>query len=418
MVVRVYDGVEDYEAEADDCASRPYIAIKKCRMLRSGVQLYARDEVPGELIERLPEASRSKEVFRVYRRPEAVVKHLKDFNYLPLVNGHPSVDITPDNHKQYEIGRVGGQATLSVLDDGNVYVENELIMDDRQAFAEYKGGKQELSIGLEAVWVVSDNADWDFEVVDFTNVNHLALVPRGRAGALAKITDTMAAVSRSIMLGGNSMNGFLKMFGIGKNKDGAADFKLSKAVMDCAAKIADSSTKPEDAEAEVTKVMGYVSRLGDSDDRKVLVGAVRDALTGAADLVSAEAEAKQKVADAIDGLYAKCQQADEARAKAAVDDVLKGCVDGKDKNKDGKDKDDGGKDKDKGDDKGAQKDTAEVIEAAIAKALDGKIEGLVDKAVKNALGMAGGAGKTVTGQQTDGAPQFDEADLIQNAWGL
>lgn len=212
------------------------------------------------------------------------------------------------------------------------------------------------------------------------------------------------------------MNGFLKMFGIGKNKDGAADFKLSKAVFDCAAKIADAKTKPEETEAEVTKVMGQVARLGDSDDRKVLVGMVQDALKGATDLVAADEEAKKKVADAIDGLYGKCQDADEAKTKAVIDEVLKGCGDGKGE-PEKKDDDGKGKGKDEPEKKDApQKDTAEIIEAAIAKALDSKIDTLVQGAVNKALGIENKGG--VTGQQADNAPQFSDADLLQNAWGM
>ena len=100
MKVCVHDGTESYETEADDCGTKPYIAIKKCRMLRSDIQLYTRDEVPEQLLNELPEEKRNQKVFRVYRRPEAVVKHLKDFNYIPLANNHPDVDITPDNRKE------------------------------------------------------------------------------------------------------------------------------------------------------------------------------------------------------------------------------------------------------------------------------------------------------------------------------
>ena len=427
MIVRVHDGVEEYETEADDCGSKPYIAVKKCRMLRSGIQLYTRDEVPQELLAQLPEEKRNKTIFKVYRRPEAVVKHLKDFNYIPLANDHPAVDITPDNRKTYEVGRAGGQATLETLDDGNVYVENDLIFDDRKAFDDYKNGKRQLSIGLQAVWTISDSPDYDFEVPDFTNVNHVALVNRGRAGAQAKVMDTMAAVSRSIDInfrkngtGGFSMN-FLKMFGIGKNKD-AASFCLSKAVLDCASELAKDGITKEQADEAVAGVMDHVVRLGDSEDRKVLTGMVRDALVGAVELNEADAEAKKKVADALDALYKKCQDADDEKAKAAVEDALKG--------KDDKDKDDkAGKKDDKADKKddkaegenkdgcGGQKDTAEVIEAAIAKALDAqKIDEKIEAAVSKALGIDGNKPKA-KGQQTDSAGYaFDTADLAMNAW--
>ena len=422
MIVRIHDGNEVYETEADDCGSKPYIAIKKCRMLRSGIQLYTRDEVPQELLNELPEAKRNQKIFKVYRRPEAIVKHLKDFNYIPLANNHPEVDITPDNRKEYEVGRAGGLAGLVTLKDGNVYVENDLIFDDRAAYNEYVNGKRELSIGLQAVWVVSDSPEYDFEVPDFTNVNHVALVTRGRAGHEAKVMDTMAAVSRSIDTnfrecgtGGYGMN-FLKMFGIGKNKD-AATFCLSKAVLDCAAKLAKEGITEDEANTEVKAVMDSVVRLGDSEDRKVLTGMVRDALTGAKDLNSADEEAKKKVADALDALYKKCQDADDEKAKQAVEDALKGKEPDKKDDKDGEGKGDEKKGENK-DGCGSQKDTAEIVEAAIAKALDAQkasIGDMIDVAVKKALGVEGHKPEA-KGQQTDNAPAFDAVDLAIDAW--
>ena len=427
MVVRIHDGNEVYETEADDCGSKPYIAIKKCRMLRSGIQLYTRDEVPKELLNELPEEKRNQKVFRVYRRPEAIVKHLKDFNYIPLANNHPDVDITPDNRKEYEVGRAGGLAGLVTLKDGNVYVENDLIFDDRAAYNEYVNGKRELSIGLQAVWKVSDSPDYDFEVPDFTNVNHVALVTRGRAGHEAKVMDTMAAVSRSIDInfrengtGGFGMN-FLKMFGIGKTKD-AATFCLSKAVMDCAAKLAVKGITEDEANAEVKAVMENVVRLGDSEDRKVLTGMVRDALVGAEELNGADEEAKKKVCDALDALYKKCQDADDEKAKAAVEDALKGKEDPKDKKDDKKPedkKDDKGK-KEEGkteDGCGSQKDTAEVVAEAVAKALDAqKLDDKIEAAVAKALGI-GKEKPEAQGQQTDSAGAgFSAEDLAIDAW--
>jgi hypothetical protein len=308
--------------------------------------------------------------------------------------------------------------------DGNVYVENDLIFDDRAAYNEYVNGKRELSIGLQAVWVVSDSPDYDFEVPDFTNVNHVALVTRGRAGHEAKVMDTMAAVSRSIDnnfrdngTGGFGMN-FLKMLGIGKTKD-AATFCLSKAVMDCATKLAVDGITEDEANTEVKAVMEHVVRLGDSEDRKVLTGMVRDALTGAKELTEADAEAKKKVADAIDALYAKCVDADDEKAKAAIEDALKGKEDPKKDDKDGKKDDEGKGDEDKGANKdgcGSQKDTAEVVAEAVAKAMDAaNLDEKIEAAVAKALGI-GKEKPEANGQQTDSAPSFDAADLAMDAW--
>ena len=216
---------------------------------------------------------------------------------------------------------------------------------------------------------------------------------------------------------------FLGMFGIGKNKD-AATFCLSKAVLDCATKLAKDGITEEEANTEVKAVMDHVVRLGDSEDRKVLTGMVRDALTGAKELDGADAEAKKKVADALDALYKKCQDADDEKAKAAVEDALKGKDDkGKDdKEGDGKDDKEGKKDdKAEGENKdgcGSQKDTSELIEAAISKALDAqKIDEKIEAAVSKALGLNGGKPEA-KGQQTDAGitPAYDAADLAIDAW--
>ena len=52
------------------------------------------------------------------------------------------------------------------------------------------------------------------------------------------------------------------------------------------------------ANAEVKAVMENVVRLGDSEDRKVLTGMVRDALTGAKEVGGADEEAMKKVVSA------------------------------------------------------------------------------------------------------------------------
>ena len=63
--------------------NKSYIAVKKCRMLRSGVQYYLKEEVPQSLLDELPLEVRNKKFFSVYRKPEAIIKHLSDFNCDP-----------------------------------------------------------------------------------------------------------------------------------------------------------------------------------------------------------------------------------------------------------------------------------------------------------------------------------------------
>ena len=192
--------------------------------------------------------------------------------------------------------------------------------------------------------------------------------------------------------------------------------------MDCAAKLAVKGITEDEANAEVKAVMENVVRLGDSEDRKVLTGMVRDALVGAEELNGADEEAKKKVCDALDALYKKCQDADDEKAKAAVEDALKGKKDPEDdKDGEGKEKKDnkGKGEEDKGANKdgcGSQKDTAEVVAEAVAKALDAqKLDDKIEAAVAKALGI-GKEKPEANGQQTDSASSFDAADLAMNAW--
>ena len=214
---------------------------------------------------------------------------------------------------------------------------------------------------------------------------------------------------------------FLKMFGIGKTKD-AATFCLSKAVMDCAAKLAVKGITEDEANAEVKAVMENVVRLGDSEDRKVLTGMVRDALVGAEELNGADEEAKKKVCDALDALYKKCQDADDEKAKAAVEDALKGKEDPEDKKDDKKPEDkkddEGKKEEGKAEDGcGSQKDTSEVVAEAVAKAMDAaKLDEKIEAAVAKALGI-GKEKPEAKGQQTDSmGAGFSAEDLAIDAW--
>lgn len=421
-----YVTCEQLDESMPENEGKSYVAVKRCRMLRSGVQLYARDEVPAELLKELPLEKQSQAIFKVYRKPEAVVKHLKDFNYIAFVNTHPDVDVTPDNYKQLSIGNVGGTAKLVTLDDGNVYVENEVVFTDKEAYQEYKDGKKEVSIGLMAMWKLSDSAEYDFEVYDFENVNHLALVPRARAGKQAAILDSNTVVDRisKINLGGNHMR-FLGLLGIKKaSKD--AD-TLSAKLFAGVAQIK-KEMKDEDVEKVVNTVMDCINPLGETEQKKVLVGIVTDAFANTDAVMGADEEAKKKLADSVDKLYAKCQEHDAAEAQKVIDDACgseKKAEDEKaDEEKKVEDEKPAEKDEKKDEEKKDEGKTndADVIgaavESAVSKALDSlNIDAKVEEAVKKALNLEDSNKPKANGAVTDGAADMDISDLLPNGWG-
>ncbi len=389
-------------------ASGVSIAVKNCRMLRSGVLYYSKDEVPEEFLSRVPD----KAVYSVYRRPEAVVACFKDCNYIHLVNDHPTKNmLTHNNWKQYSVGRSGGIATLTVLDDKNVYVENEVLFDDEEAYNAYSAGKTELSIGItDADWIISENPKYDFEQVALRGVNHVALVAAGRSGVNARVLDTAAHVNK--LLGGNGMAGILERLGIIPKSKKAEDKKgFSAQVLDSAAKIAGGSLDAVALEAEVKGVMEKVTPLGDSEDKTVLIGIVTDSLSNAQDVAGADAESKKKLAESLDGLYEKCVCADDKKAKAIVDAVTK------------KDSDDGGDDDEDDDDdtagkkkkKSVEDDASKVsVEDMIKKVLNDSLPSMVEKAVKSALNIDESADSAVKKSAVDSAVEYD---FTISGWG-
>lgn len=424
-----YVKCEQLDESIDNSEGKSYVAVKRCRMLRSGVQLYTRDEVPEELLAKLPPEKQSKPFFKVYRKPEAVVKHLNDFNYIAFVNTHPNEDVTPDNYKQLSIGNVGGTAKLVTLDDGNVYVENDVVFTDKEAYAEYKAGKKEVSIGLMALWQLSDSAEYDFEVYDFECVNHLALVPRARAGKQAAILDSNTVVDRisKINRGGNQMK-FLELLGIKKaNNDNAET--LSAKLFAGVAQIK-KEMNDEDFEKVVDTVMDCVNPLGDTEQKKVLVGIINDAFANVEEVLGVDETAKQKLADSVDKLFAKCKELDAEAAQKIIDDACgeKPAEDAKpaEEPKEVEDEKPAEEktDDEKPEEKPAEEKTndadavAEAVECAVKKALDGlDIDAKIDAAIKKALNLKEDDKPNVKEATNDSASELEISDLLPNGWG-
>lgn len=426
--------------------SKSYIAVKKCRMLRSGVQYYLKSEVPQSLLDELPPEAQNKKFYSVFRKPEAIIKHLSDFNYIAFVNEHPDVDVTPDNIKMLGIGRVGGNAALEVLPDNNVYVTNDLIFDDRNAYEDYKKGKVELSIGLDALWRRSDNPDYDFEVYDFTGVNHLALVPRGRAGGSARVIDGVKYSEE----GAKIMSLVEKISALSKDEK-----RLSAKVADAMKIVAEGKDSPFKCEDEL-------STLGSCESYAALSGIIKDCLAGAKELVEAPEAAQKAVYDTIDTLHAQClmqldgcgaekeekdegkdvekdkkddekEEKDEKPEKKDCKDEEKDEKDCKDEKKDEEkeEKDEKPEEKDekkdekdcKDEEKKEEKDsTAQSAElkAAVVDSLKEELAEMVKKAVADALGTDFDSSKSdKSGRQNDSAAgePYANTELAFDAWG-
>lgn len=154
---------------------------------RTGIYTYS-DPITGETWNELREAA---DVFD----PEV----LASFELLPVTNGHPDSPetgnaVTPENARVYQCGSVGNVRRSEAEPD---YVAAVLRITDRQAIADAKAGKVELSCGYwcdrepappGAMFTDPSGALVPYKFVQRNSRgNHLALVDFGRAGPMAAL---------------------------------------------------------------------------------------------------------------------------------------------------------------------------------------------------------------------------------------
>jgi hypothetical protein len=140
-----------------------------CRAARTGTQLYRRAD--GSQV-------------REYRPPEEVSKpdSLSTFGMKPATWGHPPVLLDAANTKQYQIGYSGSQVRYN---DG--FVEVALVVTDQDAIEKIKRkDASEVSAGYKVDFDPTPGTTPEGEeyagIQRNIRVNHIAIVPRGRAG--------------------------------------------------------------------------------------------------------------------------------------------------------------------------------------------------------------------------------------------
>lgn len=147
--------------------------------VRTGIQLYRGAEV----------GAADRDVVRVYR-PEDEVKapaSLGTFSHAPITLGHPE-RVTSDNWADLAKGEVSTEAKW---EDGKIKLP--LIIKDAAAINAVEAGTRELSAGYVCRLEFTDGLTPEGEAYDAIQrdirVNHLAIVPKGRAGEDCRIGD-------------------------------------------------------------------------------------------------------------------------------------------------------------------------------------------------------------------------------------
>lgn len=140
-----------------------------CKAARVGTQLYTRGD--GAQV-------------REYRPEEEVAKpeSLASFGMKAVTMGHPPVLLDAENTKVHQIGHAGSQVRFS---DG--FVEVALVVTDKSAIERIqRGDAQEVSAGYRVDYDPTPGVTPAGESYDGIQrnirVNHIAIVPRGRAG--------------------------------------------------------------------------------------------------------------------------------------------------------------------------------------------------------------------------------------------
>ena len=296
--------------------------VASSRVARTGVQDYLASELGMAYSSFPPErhvmVNGVRDAHVYVGRPEAEVfskDALASLSRVPVTLNHPDVPVTADNWKDLAVGEVGD----NVLRDGDWIVVNPMIKDAKALIAAETTHK-EISMGYTAELVdAAPDSGADFDMVN-VRFNHLALVPKGRAGSHARIGDAAKWGVSPVTVEDTEMTVELKTVVLG---DASVEVKASDAAT-VAAILKDHKTI---IDAKDAKIGELTAKLADAE-AKVLTDAQ------IADMVAAKVEADKKleavrakfgdeaVADAtpamIDGMFRVIDKAvavdDSARA--------------------------------------------------------------------------------------------------------
>lgn len=160
--------------------TRDGYAVAEVRAARTGIQQYTGAEVGR------PDLA----VVNVYRPPESVfaADSMNSYGFKPVTINHPAQGVTADSWKDLAVGVVGGE----VVRDGG-FVKVPLALMDAAAIKAVQDGTREISMGYVCDLAFEDGTTPEGEAYQAVQrdirINHLALVPKGRAGPHCRIGD-------------------------------------------------------------------------------------------------------------------------------------------------------------------------------------------------------------------------------------
>lgn len=159
----------------------------KARLARVGVLNYLGAELglTGE------DASK---IIKVYKPADVILGHMQDYNGLDITFQHPKEYISPKNYRNSNVV-VGVVTSNGMIDEGyKDYVTCDILIKDEDAIKYVNAGCVEMSLGATSSLSFTkgktpDGLDYD-AIVTSQKLNHVAIVPSGRAGSVARILDS------------------------------------------------------------------------------------------------------------------------------------------------------------------------------------------------------------------------------------
>ena len=176
--------------------------LKNIRLAVSGIYVYALEEIPTLRIPMpghgAPDWVEEKRLYQVYRPPFVLAAACDKFKMLPLTHHHPRVPVDGQNFRDLALGYTGENPTVDYVKEKNeVGIRSTLMMYDDEALQAYENGETQLSPGYVAVFewqkgTSPDGQPYDIVMKEITDVNHVALLPKGRGGEYAVVMDEAA----------------------------------------------------------------------------------------------------------------------------------------------------------------------------------------------------------------------------------
>lgn len=203
---------------------------------RTGVYKYLASEL--ELTDRAPN-----EIVNVLRSNEEVFNadSLATYSNVDVTNDHPSNLVNSETFKATSVGHV-----IGAKQSGD-FVDVDLIVKDAKAISDIESGKSQLSPGYTAVYEEEKGTydatgeDYEFKQTGI-DVNHVAIVKRGRGGAQVRIDDNQKVPTMIKVMLDDGLS--LEV------ADEASAKLVTDALKEANQKVVDAESKADKAEAE------------------------------------------------------------------------------------------------------------------------------------------------------------------------